>query len=600
VTGLRSDETELDDTDDAAEPTAEAGGSGYLARVRDSRWLVPGLLVAGFVANVAWRLWLAEPLATPVVLGDESRYMVFARVLAGGPGGWGGDTEATRRVGYALLVSPMYWFTNDPFTVYRLVQGLNAVLNALAFPLAYLFARRVLVLDRGWSLGTAVAAASLPAVAFFAPFALPNAVLTPLLLGWLLTLHGWMVAKASRSRLFLAAASGAVIGFMYVVHVRALLLLVVHAAVALGLVVFRRARLVELLASAAGAGVTMLLNPILVNALRGKVVTGGSEPEDRMVSAFTTVDGILRTVSDGAGQIWYLAVATWGLAAIGLVLVGYRLATRRDLPWATAVVLAATLASTVFIAVVTSAALPDDGKVNNHFYPGYIIFLAPVWVMAGLAGLRDAGWRLAAVTGARAAALVGVCWFLVASYTRTLRPLGAPKVFSQIDAPEVLFLGGRWDLVRLAPVTAVAVAAIALTVGLFLAARRYPLLAVLVVAGATLVNVVALQAANTKMADISRSWYVTGPQLVRDAGVRPGELVVCDGHVLNRYNMQREVYWRPMPMIDLRYEAIPPDTAVVVALWKSDWPEFDWDGSATGWRVVAEDPTWHYRIWRRS
>jgi hypothetical protein len=599
VTGLQPDETDVDDTD-AAEPTTEASDRGYLARLGASRWLVPGLLVAGFLANVAWRLWLARPLATPVVLGDESRYMVFARVLAGGPGGWGGDTEATRRVGYALLVSPMYWFTHDPFTVYRLVQGLNAVLNALAFPLAYLFARRVLLLDRGFALGTAVVAASLPAVAFFAPFALPNAVLTPLLLAWLLTLHGWMVATASRSRLYLAAGSGAVIGFMYVVHVRALLLLVVHAAVVLGLLVFRRARLVELVASAAGTAVTLVLNPILVNALAGKVVTGGSEPEDRMMSAFTTVDGILRTVSDGAGQIWYLSVATWGLGAIGLVLAGYRLATRRGLPWPTAVVLAASLASTVLIAVVTSAALPDDGKVNNHFYPGYIIFLAPIWVMAALAGLRDAGVRLSVVTGVRAAALVGVCWFVVASYTRTLRPLGAPKVFSQIDAPEVLFLGGRWDLVRLAPVTAIAVVAIGLTVGLLMAARRYALLGVLVLVLATVVNAAALQAANAKMADISRSWYATGPQLVRDAGVRPGELVVCDGHVLNRYNMQREVYWRPMPMLDLRYQAVPPDTAVVVALWHSDWPEFDWDGSSSGWRVVAEDPSWHYRVWRRA
>jgi len=566
---------------------------------RRRRWLVPGLVALGWLVNVGWRLWLAVPLDKPVVLGDESRYMIFARVLAGGPGGYGGDTEATRRVGYALLISPTYWFSSDPFAVYRLVQALNAVVNAGTFPLAYLFARRILGTDRRWSTGIALVAASLPAVAFFSPFALPNAVLTPLLLGWLLTLHGWMSGGAPRRRLYAAAGSGALIGFMYVVHVRVLLLLSVYAVAVLGLLVARRVKLREAAVSALATGLALTLHPLLKGILAGRVITGGTEPETRMMSAFTTVDGFLRTVSDAFGQLWYLCVGTWGLAAVGLVLTGYQLARRNDRDWSRAVTLAATLASTLLIAVVTSAALPDEGKVNDHFYPGYIIFLAPVWVMVALAELRRLGWRATVAACAGGGALTAVLWFVVELYTRPLRPLGRPKVFSQIDAPEVLFLVGDWDQVHLARVTATVLGMIVVVAAL-MATRRAAVPAVLALVAVVAFNAVAMTVITGEMHAISAAQYATGPELVRDAGIRPGEKIVSDLHELGRYNHQREVYWRPLLMIDLRSDPIPADATVVISCWRTGDPALDWDGEAHGWHLIGDDPVWHWAAWRRN
>ena len=51
------------------------------------RWLV-ALLVGGFLLNLGWRLWIARQLFAPIVFGDESRYLMFARVLSGGRGGY--------------------------------------------------------------------------------------------------------------------------------------------------------------------------------------------------------------------------------------------------------------------------------------------------------------------------------------------------------------------------------------------------------------------------------------------------------------------------------------------------------------------------------
>ena len=372
------------------------------------------VLGAAYLASVAWRIWLSRSVTSPTVV-DESRYMVFARVLAGGPGGVGGDTEATRRAGYALLISPVSWITSDPNAAYRLVQTLNAVVNALALPLAYLFARRVFGSGQLWGIAVALVASSLPAVVFFSPLAVPNAVLPPLLLSWLLALHQWMRSTSTRAGLGWSVAAGATVGFMAVVHVRALVLVGVNSVVTAALLMTRRVRVVEAAATTAGAAAAFMVHPILMAVLAGEVATGGTEPENRMLAALTTVQGFVRMVSDASGQIWYLCIATWGLAAIGLVLTSVPLAGRRRFAWPSRYVLAAALASTVLIALVTSAALPNDGKVSNHFYPGYIIFVAPVWVVAALAGLRGAGWRSALRVTAAAAVLVGTTWFVVTS-----------------------------------------------------------------------------------------------------------------------------------------------------------------------------------------
>ena len=99
---------------------------------------------------------------------------------------------------------------------------------------------------------------------------------------------------------------------------------------------------------------------------------------------------------------------------------------------------------------------------------------------------------------------------------------------------------------------------------------------------------------------ISAAQYATGPELVRDAGIRPGEKIVSDLHELGRYNHQREVYWRPLLMIDLRSDPIPADATVVISCWRTGDPALDWDGEAHGWHLIGDDPVWHWAAWRRN
>lgn len=153
------------------------------------------VVVLGFVVQLAFRLWLARGVDAPAGHPDEDGYLIAARVLTGGPGGYSTENVDFRRVGYPLLLTPAYWWPGDAFDVFHRAQVISAFFGASVFPLAALFARRVLAVPTRWALGMGFAAAALPAVTFYSTLAMTDAVLPALFLGWAILAHGWLAAK---------------------------------------------------------------------------------------------------------------------------------------------------------------------------------------------------------------------------------------------------------------------------------------------------------------------------------------------------------------------------------------------------------------------
>lgn len=435
-------------------------------------------------------------------------------------------------------------------------------------------------MDRALAGGIAFVAGSLPAVVFFAPLVLPNAILTPLLLGWLLATHAWLM----RGRVAAAIISGGLLGFMYVVHVRALLLLPA-AAVIIGVALLRRRITMATSAvSVAAMFAVMTLHPVLKSALAGKVVTGGTEPENRMLEAIFSTAGLVRVLSDGAGQIWYLIVATWSLAAIGLIFTGYQ-AVRSRLKPPTDLIMVSLLASTLLIAIVTAAALPDDGKINNHLYPGYLIFLAPIWLVAGFAALLKTARQTLTVGFAAAGATV-LAWFVVELNLQRR----ADEWFTPIDAPELSFLANDWTELHPSWVTRITLAFLIAIVMLAWLRERWPMAAVPILAGLVVINVLAVQAASVKMGEFAQQEHAASPRLVRDLGVVPGEAVASSTAGTPWYNHQREVYWAEVYRFDALKQGPPAQAQVVIV--HSGW-------SSAGWGWVGGDPAHGWAVWRR-
>ena len=223
----------------AAGPDAEAGTRwpGARASAREPRWVL--LLVAGWLCQAGLRAWFGRMQVMPLANPDETAYLIAARVLAGGPGA---DLSGSTLYpgGYPLLITPVYWFTSNPATVYHAVLMINAAISAAIMPLGYLACRR-LGLDRPAAYGVATVAALVPAGFFYSQYAMTDAVFPVITLAWLLATHSWLTASSARGRYAAAAGSALLAGFAYMVHSRGLVMLAGYAAVG-AFMAWRRAR----------------------------------------------------------------------------------------------------------------------------------------------------------------------------------------------------------------------------------------------------------------------------------------------------------------------------------------------------------------------
>jgi hypothetical protein len=253
------------------------------------------------------------------------------------------------------------------------------------------------------------------------------------------------------------------------------------------------------------------------------------------------------------------------------------------------------LVTTVLISLASASALQLDNRVSNHAYFRYIAFLAPVWVMIGIAALVKADMREKLRLIGGALAVIGVTLFVV------LARISSTEWFHPFDTPEASAMTGSWEQFRPFKATLVAVALLAVWL---VRKSIIPLVVVGAVSAAAMVsiNVNAIQ-------PMTKLEYIPGSRLVQDIGIASDDVVQVAEQVDmgSTLNFQREIYWQRLTSFDA--EAGRPDSAttVVIAPWHP-FPTEDqddvvhWDGTRLGWTRVYtymnEERQW--ALWRRS
>ncbi|MFG1851336.1 hypothetical protein ACGFJT_05795 [Actinomadura geliboluensis] len=552
------------------------------------------LFLLGWGAQVALRLWLGSGQTVPVATPDESGYLFAARVLTGGPGA---DMSfgTVYRGGYPLLLTPAIWLGTGPVGVYRTALVINALLSALMLPLAYLLLRRLQVRPR-WSYVFAHVTALLPCVLFYSEFVLTDAILPVLFAGWLLLAHAWLAAPprrlgdpASRRPLLYGTGASLIVAYAVTCHTRGAILLGVHAALILAAPVFRwrswrnasAAGLV--LAAATGAG--MLLNRSLLPHM---YPYGDNDLGGNVVRRLTTVDGWGWMLSLGTGQVWYQAVATGGIAAVGLIAAVYAVARPpRALPGSpgrTRALALAVLGIVAGIAVATSAALPVEYRIGNYVYGRYLASITPVLFVAGVAVLLRAPAKalLGAASAAAALAVAAACvvqWYagdLLSQYT-----------FTSYDFPETSLLTWDWTSFRLWHATVAGLVLLALSVAAVRLRRHGPPL----LAGLLAVVAVAMCATATDRIAQPLVRAETAHTDLRDrVDLRAQRSVAVDWNVpwTIRLSQFYWAWWSDGIVFNARDVAPPQNVDMVVLAWPKDvpatasWPK----GAPPGWHVA--------------
>ncbi|MFI9644238.1 hypothetical protein ACIG87_30000 [Micromonospora sp. NPDC051925] len=570
------------------------------------RWLVPALLAVGWLLGVGWRMWLSRHVPLPIAHTDEDSYLHTARALAGGPGGFSSENGPLRRVGYPLLISPAFLGERDFADSYRLVQLINAAVNATVLPLAYLLVRRLVPVRRATALAAAAVAATLPATVFYAGVAMIDAVLAPLVLAWLLAVHRWV----RRPGPLAAAGAGALVGAFHLLHSRGLVIVGVHAGLVLLLFLRRRITPAQVLAAVLPVLALALLNEAVIRLLGDRVYLLGDPPGDGTVRAVASGPGLLRVGAAVATQLWYLVVITFGLAGVawaGAVRVLFRRAptpvpassdAEVDRPAteveATRWTFGVALVTSVGVAAGASVILAGiTSKPLDAIYGRYVQMLAPFWLLVGVGMLVTATPR---VRWRRAAVAVGVLLAgatLIAARLAWVASRGHELRYGGFGAPDLMALTGGWREFR--PFTGAAVGVVGCL--LLVAAVRSPRLRVPVLAVLVVVNLAIMQVITDRLVRPMVAATAPTPR-VADLGVRPDDRVWASLGVqwVLRFNLSHQVTWA-----DVRWfrDNPPADADVVFVRWAPGEPD-DWDGARHGFVRLGGNPEQHWAAWRRT
>nr|BFD91378.1 hypothetical protein KitaXyl93_27380 [Kitasatospora sp. Xyl93] len=554
------------------------------------------VLLAGYLAELLFRLALVRQMSFPSVHPDEDSYLALARVLAGGSA-----TEIPVGVvvpgGYPLLISPALRLADDPVTAYRLVMGVNAAVNALVLPLAYVALRR-LGLDRRPGYLFAAATALLPPVVFYSQFAMTDAVLPVLVLAWLLCLHGWLADGPPRRRAWHAAGAGASAGYAMAVHDRGGVVVALTAAVLLGVLVLRRAPWRATAAGLATLGLGVLGAELLAAWLHARFTVQESAVGSLLWQGLADPALAGRTLARTAGQTWYFITSTWGIGGLAVVACLYALFDRR-LPRASRITGGALVALLFGTALASAAALPPDGRVDDWVYARYTSCLVPAAFVTGVAVL--AGYRRRALRRA-AAVTAGLVLLLAVTVTLAAGAELRTSNFIPWSLPDVSFLASDWGRLDMPRASAAALVVLGGVVLLRGAGGRRVLGALgvslaLFAAFAT----VTITAQVAQPHSVGREGLATG--FTRSSGIDQDDDVVFAWDVdwSLRAAQTFEVYRGRVWFRDPRWQPVPAEANVMVLPLPEAGrpPEAYWPDHPADWYVERFDAQQNWAVWHR-
>jgi hypothetical protein len=560
------------------------------------RWVL--LLVAGWLVQAGLRAWLSRAQMVPLATPDESAYLIAARVISGGVTA-DFSYSTLYPAGYPLLITPVFWFTHNPVTVYHAVLlGINAPLSALIMPLGCVACRR-LGLERPWAFGVAMVAALLPAALFYSQYAMTDAIFPVLVLGWLLAVHSWLTARSLRGQYAAAVGSALLAGYAYAVHSRGAImvagLFVVGVFVAWRRLVPRRTAVAAAVALCLPLGASYLLNHHLSSVMYPK---GPRTLAGEALIRLRTVHGVIFVAEMAVGQLWRFVLDGWGVTGLGLaaaVFVVFRRGFRVD-----ARIMAGLGAGVALVTAVTSpAALPPtqpqawasgrylDGLVVAFFLVGAAVLLraAPRQVLIGAACVVPPTLLAAIVVSVYAGSSVPTSGF------------GAAFVFAE---PAVLTQ--NWTQASVLLATAVVFVLLAFVVAISRFGGRWR--AGVLCAGLGAVSLIAsLQmTSHISQADTpAQERNVTA--IVSGTGLRPGQhLAIGTGLSWMTWMPQAyEVWWAPLQFFHPWSQGPPADATVVEMTWPTGQPAAaSWPRVPAGWRVVLTDRVDGWVAWRRG
>ena len=437
-------------------------------------------------------------LVTPVhgfMLSDTTGYLANARWIAGKAGTTWQGPSSFYHPGWSFLVAPLYLVLDSPRDIQVGALVVNGVLSVALLPAAYLLARRAFALPARPALAAAAIAATYPAVVLLAGYEWGEALYQLLFVGFVLA----AAVLVSRRSLGPALAVGALAPLLDATHPRGLGVVAVAGVLLVTLARRERVVLIGLVPLVALFLATRLVDHALLQAIYSD---RSAKVEGDVLSRLTDPHLLWGAAKATVGQLWYLSVATLGLAPLGALWLG----TTKRIPRAVGIV---TLAACVATLAASALEMSDGTRVDHMVYGRYVEGMVPVLLVAGAAAV--VAWRsmLPRLLGLHAALVGGLAVVLVAArggavFSGDVMPLNVTGILVYRHLPNEV------DVAR------VTILALLVTAGVLLAARWRVMLGLALVVGVFAGTSVAVQARS--MTPFDRTWSAMTriPETVRE------------------------------------------------------------------------------------
>jgi hypothetical protein len=562
------------------------------------------LLVAGYLLQVALRLAISAGRDGPTNFADETGYLANARVMTGGVAGEL-SLAGFYRGGYSLLLLPAYWLGDAPRTEYHYVLATNALLSSLVFPLLHVLLTRVFRVPAREALAAAFLAALYPPLVVTTQFAWAESLLPVLVLLAAVTLAAAVTAPRVRTAAGWAAACGGCGGALLITHGRTVPLVVVLVALLLA-AAWRRRDLV--VAAAAGVAATVAVASVGQALNNWLSATSWGQPRDddlrRVLDNARDLGSLPNVAALGVGQYWYLFVATFGLAVLGLVCLAGCLrspgpvashspqdqdASSPDAVGAR-VVSAFLLGSVVGLAALVGLFLRPPLRPDHVVYGRYVEILVPPVLALGLVRLWTAPLRRLLVELAAGAVLAAAAGAVATAYAGGLVRRSPVNWYTVLALPP---LAQAREQIRPAAAMLVALAGAGILLLLAWRPRPWRVVGALGLAGVLVASSIALRVVLLEARDDA----VYGTQPVALAAVpglgaaREVSYDVAAYTPIGLYGYQWQLDRAHFVLFDSRRDPAPRTWWVIAGL---DWPQ----ARAAGARRVWVHPAYRQAVWR--
>jgi hypothetical protein len=556
-----------------------------------NRWAL--LLLAGWLFQAGLRAWLARGNTVPLANPDETAYLIAARVLAGGPGANLGHSTLYP-AGYPLLISPVFWFTENPATAYHAVLLLNALISALLMPLAYVACRRLGLTSRPLAYGVAMVTALLPDGLIYSEFALTDAIFTVLVLAWLLTTHSWLTASTTRGKYLAAGGSALLTGYAYSVHSRGMVMVAGYFGVLLIMVLRPRFRASAVLAGSllvVCGGISYALNRLLRSAIYPQ---GPRSMSAEVEARLGDLHGIVLVLEMATGQMWRFTLDSWGVAALGMAAVVVAIVRSRT-PADARIIAGLAVAVTLAIAITTPAALPAD-QPQQWASGRYLDCMIVTFFLPGMVVLLRGSRRRMLVYAACVAPPTIVAGLIVDAYAgSSLSTLGFG---SAINFGEPAFLTQNWTQANVALATAVALGLLAVFVAI--AALLPGARALALLAGLAAVSVTADVQMTSGIVKTNESLART-TELTPLAGLKQGEQIGISTALGWQLWIPQayELSWPGEVFFTPSAQPPPRGVTVVEVPWIAGQTEQEtWPNAPHGWHITGASQLAGWAVWQ--